>query len=233
MLTSALKMKTPAESPFRLPRGSAPLGIKPARRPPSTRQPGCSRGPRTPPPCRPLPGGHGAAHRPRTPPLCRPLPLRPWRPAAGPTHLLLSPAGPGLLPHRLGEASAPGVPWCKSSPVAGPSARAGEAASPQARPAQPLRSCVLQERSLEKCPGRPDFPGSASSGSGETTAHPAGGWGPLWEGCPRAHGPGRAALGLSSWSLSLEPSRSFSTTLEPPPEVSTKWEKRNSFCRKK
>ena len=127
---TALKMKTPEESPFLLPRSSTPLGIKPARRPPSTTQPGCSHGPRTPPPwrplpggpwtpplLRPLPGGHGAARRPRTPPPCRPLPLRPWRPRRAPhtssspwQARAFSPTGWGR-PVRLASLDAKAARW--------------------------------------------------------------------------------------------------------------------------
>ena len=134
---TALKMKTPEESPFLLPRGSAPLGIKPARRPPSTTQPGCSHGPRTPPLWRPLPGGHAQpadpAHLlraglspcghdtrggPRTPP---PLPGRP-----GPSP---PPAGGGQCAWRPlmqkqpgGRAFCPGGRSCFTTGASSPAA---------------------------------------------------------------------------------------------------------------
>ena len=205
MLVPDLKVETPEERLFRLPRGSALVEMRPAGRPPSTAsQAALFMAPhtsmqaspqraRTPPLCRPLPSG--PTHLPsaglslmgphtsslqtspwwaHTPPLCRPLPGGPahllsaglspgghYTARWAPVHLVsagLSPAGPGLLPDRPGEASVPGIPWCKTSLVAGPSAWAGEAALRQAHSGQPLRSCVLQERSLEKVRPGPALP---------------------------------------------------------------------------
>ena len=143
MLVPDLKVETPEERLFRLPRGSALVEMRPAGRPPSTAsQAALFMAPHT--------SMQASPQRARTPPLCRPLP-------DGPAHLLS--ADLSLMgPHT---SSLQASPWRARTPLCRP------------LPWRPLHRPVgpCTPRLCRPLPGGPG-PSPRPAGGGQRSWHP-------------------------------------------------------------